>query len=111
MATPDPANPIGAPSDAVDRDRKRAHGSARRARNRSRHAHPAGPGRSTYFAVTGVLGFVLGVAALALAANAGGETVTLGASSSVFLVPGAVLAALGGGVVARAYRETRRRPR
>ena len=110
MVTPNSAGEMTTHStDVHEDDRERAHVSARRERNRSRHASPPGPGRAAYFAITGILGFVFGVASLAIAGNLGGSEVTLNTASAMCLIPGAILAALGGGVVARAYRETRRR--
>ena len=112
MVTPNPAGEMTTHSTDVREDgRERAHVSARRDRNRSRHPSPPGPGRTAFFAITGVLGFMLGVASLAIAGNLSESQVTLNTASAMSLIPGAILAALGGGVVARAYRETRRRQR
>ena len=98
-------------TDGAAHVREPRHGSARRAGSRLRYSHPRGSARETYFAVAGSLGFVLGVAALALSEGVVGNEVDLGVSAEMFLIPGAIVVVLGGGVVGRAYRETRRRPR
>ena len=67
--------------------------------------------RPVFFALAALWGFLLGVAALAVALIQGGASVALDAGTLLALSFGSLLA-LGGGVVAAgAYREARRRQR
>ena len=66
--------------------------------------------RVTYFSVAALWGFLVGIVALLVALQAEGFAAIPGGLTTVeYLVPAAAVAVVGGVVVARAYRDAKRR--
>jgi hypothetical protein len=87
-------------------------------RRRQRHRHPQRDRRrgltsqwmrAFYFGLAALWGYALGAVALVVALRESGNAVRVDASLLMLVVPGALLALIGGMVSAAAYRQARRR--
>jgi hypothetical protein len=78
-------------------------------RSRPRTAAPTRRIRLFYFGLASLWGFVTGVGSLASVHALSGAPVVLTLESLGLVLPGALLALVGGAVAAAAYREVRRR--
>jgi hypothetical protein len=65
--------------------------------------------RLIFFALAGLWGFIAGVAGLLAALGFAGTSVHPSAEAVAALIPGAVVAVIGGAILAGAYQEARRR--
>ena len=79
------------------------------------HRHASSRGKSgrlrlTYFGVASLWGFLVGVVALLVALQAeGAGNIPSAPMTAGYLIPAAAIAMIGGAVVARAYRDAKRR--
>jgi hypothetical protein len=74
----------------------------------SRHRNARGIRRLVFFGLASVWGFIVGVCGLLAAMSASGQPAHPGAGAISGLIPGLVVAAAGGFVIAAAYRESKR---
>ena len=77
--------------------------------SKPRHRNARGIRRLLFFGLSSVWGFIVGVCGLLVAMSAVGQPVHPGLGVIPGLIPGLLVAAAGGFVVAAAYRESKRR--
>jgi hypothetical protein len=103
MGDPEPVyQEVGLDTPAPSRRKRRSkrHASTRQLRRRM---------RLVYFSLAALWGFLTGSGAVFVGLSATGRQIPLGRSGALVLVAAAVLALLGGGVVAAGYRAASRR--
>jgi putative flippase GtrA len=77
--------------------------------SKSRHRSARKIRRLAFFGLASVWGFIVGVGGFLAAMSAAGNPVHPGLGASPGLIPGLLIAAAGGFVIAAAYRESKRR--